>query len=367
MINQDHTYKIALVGDCLANGGAEKVHALLSVYFQEQGMKVHNCIFVDWVSYDYSGSLFNLGIINPDANFIKRKITRFFAFKKFIKENNVDVVIDFRMRTSFLQEFLLSTFCYSKNTYYTVHSGILEYYFPKYFWLSKLIYQNKNIVAVSRAIQKAIIEIGISKQVDQIYNPIDLRAISQLQTEYLVSEENYILAVGRMNDDVKQFDKLIRAYATSLLPAKKIKLVLLGEGINRTKYESIANELGVRDLVVFEGFVKNPFPYYHKALFTVLSSKNEGFPNVILESFAVGTPVVSFDCFSGPNEIVVDKQNGLLLTNQNFDKFTEAMNLFVNDNHLYNHCKQNTKESLTIFEIENIGKQWLELFKNKVS
>jgi N-acetylgalactosamine-N,N'-diacetylbacillosaminyl-diphospho-undecaprenol 4-alpha-N-acetylgalactosaminyltransferase len=86
-----------------------------------------------------------------------------------------------------------------------------------------------------------------------------------------------------------------------------------------------------------------------------------------LESFAVGTPVVSFDCFSGPNEIVVDKQNGLLVTNQNFDKFTDAMNLFVNDNHLYNHCKQNTKESLTIFEIEIIGKQWLELFKNKVS
>ena len=367
MINQDHTYKIALVGDCLANGGAEKVHALLSVYFQEQGMKVHNCIFVDWVSYDYLGSLFNLGIINPDANFIKRKITRFFAFKKFIKENNVDVVIDFRMRTSFLQEFLLSTFCYSKNTYFTVHSGILEYYFPKNSWLSKLIYQNKNIVAVSIAIQKAIIEKGISKQVDQIYNPIDLKAISQLQTEYLVSEENYILAVGRMNDDVKQFDKLIRAYATSLLPAKKIKLVLLGDGTNRLKNKNIAIELGLIDLVVFKGFVENPFPYYHKALFTVLSSKNEGFPNVILESFAVGTPVVSFDCFSGPNEIIVDKQNGLLVPNQNFDKFTEAMNLFVNDNHLYNHCKQNTKESLTIFEIEIIGKQWLELFKNKVS
>jgi hypothetical protein len=48
------------------------------------------------------------------------------------------------MRTSFLQEFLLSIFCYSKNTYYTVHSGILEYYFPKNSWLSKLIYQNKN-------------------------------------------------------------------------------------------------------------------------------------------------------------------------------------------------------------------------------
>jgi N-acetylgalactosamine-N,N'-diacetylbacillosaminyl-diphospho-undecaprenol 4-alpha-N-acetylgalactosaminyltransferase len=367
MINQNHTYKIALVGDCLANGGAEKVHTLLSVYFQEQGMEVHNCIFVDWVSYDYLGSLFNLGIINPDANFIKRKITRFFAFKKFIKENNFDVVIDFRMRTSFLQEFLLSIFCYSKNTYYTVHSGILEYYFPKNSWLSKLIYQNKNIVAVSRAIQKIIIEKGILKQVDQIYNPIDLKAISQLQTEYLGTEENYILAVGRMNEGVKQFDLLIQAYSKSELPAKKIKLVFLGEGTNRSKYESIATELGVKDLVVFKGFVENPFPYYQKALFTVLSSKNEGFPNVILESFAVATPVISFDCFSGPNEIIIDHHNGLLVANQDFDKLTDAMNLIVSDIQLYEFCKQNAKESLTLFDIQIIGKQWLELFKNKVS
>jgi N-acetylgalactosamine-N,N'-diacetylbacillosaminyl-diphospho-undecaprenol 4-alpha-N-acetylgalactosaminyltransferase len=366
MINQNHTYKIALIGDCLANGGAEKVHALLSVYFQKQGLEVHNCIFVDWISYDYSGSLFNLGIINTDANFIKRKITRFFAFKKFIKENDFDAIIDFRMRTGVVQELLISKFCYSRNTFYTVHSGILDYYFPKPSWISKLIYNNKKIIAVSKVIQKAISN-KLSYQVNQLYNPIDLEAILQMQNKYEVLEENYILAAGRMNEDVKQFDELIIAYSKTILPAKKIKLILLGDGTNRSKYESLAAELDLKDLVIFKGFIENPFPYYQKALFTVLSSKNEGFPNVILESFAIGTPVISFDCFSGPNEIIKDKYNGLLVANQDFDKLTEAMNLFVENHQLYKHCKQNTVNSISQFDIKIIGKRWMDLVKNKVS
>jgi len=366
MINQNQTYKIALVGDCLANGGAEKVHALLSVYFQKQGMEVHNCIFVDWISYTYSGSLFNLGIINPDSNFIKRKITRFFAFKKFITENNFDAIIDFRTRTSAIQELLISKICYTKNTFYTVHSGQLDYYFPKPTWISKLIYKNKNIVAVSKVIQDAIAK-KMSHQVYHLYNPIDLEAISQLRNKYEVLEENYIVAVGRMNEEVKQFDKLINAYAKSILPAKKIKLIFLGDGTNRAKYEKLATELELNDLVVFKGFIENPFPYYQKALFTVLSSKNEGFPNVILESFAVGTPVISFDCFSGPNEIIVNNQNGLLVKNQDFVAFTEAMNILVQYPELYKSCKQNTTHSISQFDCKIIGEQWMDLLKNRVS
>ena len=132
MIEQNKPLKIVLIGDSLAGGGAEKVHALLSVYFQNSGLEVCNCIFVNRIFYEYSGALMNLGKVNPDSNFIKRKITRFFKFKHYIKENNFDVIIDFRMRTGFIQELLISKFIYSKNTIYTVRSGILEFYFVTY-------------------------------------------------------------------------------------------------------------------------------------------------------------------------------------------------------------------------------------------
>lgn len=362
MINPDRKYKIALIGDCLANGGAEKVHALLSVYFQKQGLEVHNCVFVDWVQYEYSGSLLNLGKINANSNALQRKFTRFFEFRKFITTHNFDAIIDFRIRTNFLQEWLISKYCYSKNAYYTVHSGILDYYFPK---ASGLIYKNKKVVAVSKAIQIAIVAKGLAKNAFQIYNPIDLQSITTLKDDYVVSEGTYILAVGRMNEDVKQFGQLIKSYSKSVLPKEKVKLLFLGEGQNQSKYEALAEALGLKDLVEFKGFFENPFPYYKNALFTVLSSKNEGFPNVILESFAVGTPVVSFDCFSGPNEIIVDRQNGLLVSDQQFDKLTKAMNLFFENSELREHCRQNTKTSIQSFDLETIGQQWLELVKIK--
>ena len=367
MINRNQTYKIALIGDCLAGGGAEKVHALLSVYFQKAGLEVHNCIFVDWISYDYSGSLLNLGIINPESNFVKRKISRFLELKTFIKENDFDAVIDFRMRTNFGLEFLLSKFVYPKNTFYTVHSGILEFYFPKSSVLSNLIYKNRKIVAVSKAIKNLILDKKLARNVSHLYNPIDLNAIATLKNKEAIEEANFILAVGRMNDEVKQFDKLILAYSKSGLPGKNIKLLLVGEGKNLTKYNELAKELGVHDLVIFKGAVENPFPYYKQALFTVLSSKNEGFPNVILESLAVGTPVISYDCFSGPNEIIKNNQNGILVENQNEEKLIRALNLFSEIDMLYAHCKQNAAESVAAFDIEIIGKQWLELLKNDVS
>jgi glycosyltransferase involved in cell wall biosynthesis len=361
MINPSRKYKIALIGDSLTNGGAERVHSLLSVYFQNAGMEVYNCIFCDLVSYEYSGSLLNLGKVKPHSFFITRKIKRFFVFKKFIKDNDFDFVIDFRQRTVFILELMISKTVYPKNTYYTVHSGVLDFYFPKLTFLSDLIYKNRNIVAVSKAVKE---EIQIKKTVaklDFIYNPIDLQSTLDLKNQFNVEVEKYILAVGRMNDGIKQFDKLILAYSKSILPERNIKLVVLGEGQKKETYIQLAKKLGLESLVEFKGYVTNPFPYYKNARYLVLASKNEGFCNVLVESLSAETPVVSFDCFAGPNEIIVNNVNGILVENQNMQKLTEAMNLFVENKELYNFCKKNATKNIERFSIEAIGKQWLEL------
>ncbi len=166
------------------------------------------------------------------------------------------------------------------------------------------------------------------------------------------------------NNDIKQFDRLIIAYSKSHLPQKSIDLVIIGEGKNKEKYIELAKNHGVESRVKFLGHKENPFPYYKNAIFTVLSSRNEGFPNVLIESLATETPVVSFDCFSGPNEIIQNGENGILVANQDFEKLTQAMDTFYEDNKLYEYCKNNAKSSIMHLKRETIGQLWLNLFKS---
>ncbi|OUL63527.1 glycosyltransferase [Flavobacterium sp. AJR] len=362
MINNNNNLKIAIVGDSLSGGGAERVHAILSVYFKERGLNVHNCVFVDWVTYKYSGSLENIGKIAPDSFFVYRKIRRFFVFKNFIKKNNFDCVIDFRMRTNFLLEFLISKFVYPANTFYRVGSGILSFYMPDSVFLSNLIYKNRHVITVSEAIKKEILIKNFANDVNHVYNPIDFETIEILKDEFDFGISNYIIAAGRMSDDIKQFDKLIISYSNSILPRNNVKLIVIGEGRNIEEYKKLTKCLGVEKFVEFIGFVNNPFPYYKKALFLVLCSLKEGFPNVINEALACETPVVAFDCFSGPSEIIRDRVNGLLIEDQNFDKLTEGINEMLINKELYLHCKQNTKSSVIRFSVNRIGEQWLQFF-----
>ena len=362
MSDQNKKYKIGLIGDSLSKGGAEKVHALLSIYFDNQGFDVYNCILIDAVAYEFSGSVLNLGKIKPHSSSFVRKYNRFFALQNFINSINFDCVIDFRMRPSFVLEFILSRIIYPKNTVFYVLSGRLDFYFPSNTFLSRLIYKNIKIATVSQAIEDKIIEIQLANIVKNLFQPFDFEVIKILENRFEILEK-YILAVGNMDSDIKQIDKLILAYSKSELPKQDIKLIVLGEGKLKIKYQKLVNKLNLQNLVLFKGILQNPFPYYKNAIFTVLTSKNEGLSNAIIESLACETPVVSFDCFSGPREIITNNYNGILVENQNFDKFIASINLMYLDKELYQNCKKNSLKSVQKFSIETIGNHWLNFIK----
>jgi glycosyltransferase involved in cell wall biosynthesis len=363
MIKQNKKYKIALVGYRLSDGGLEKVMSSLSIYFGKKNIEVHNILFVDSISYPYSGKLVNIGKMKLENKGILGKLKLFLFFKKYIIHNSFDYVIDFRYRTKPIQELILSKWVYNFNTIYTVHSSRLESYLPSSRLLTKLICNRKYaLVCVSQEINNLISAKFNLKNVVTINNPIDIEDIKDKSLEYVDLDFSYIIAAGRFDSsNVKQFDKLIVAYSNSNLPQKGILLVLLGDGELNEFYKETAIRCGVADMIHFLGFKSNPYKYFKNALFLILCSKYEGFGMTLIESLACETPVISFDCVSGPNEIMIDKKNGLLVENQNFDKLIDAMNLFVEDSILYKHCKSNSLESIEHFSIEKIGRQWQDL------
>lgn len=356
-------YKIALVGFSLSKGGGEKVMANLSIFLEKKGIEVHIITVLDGVVFPYSGKHFNMGLLKNESNNFANKLKRLIHLRRYLKANNFDFIIDFRPRTKVIQEFVISRFIYKTKTILTIHSFLIDYYMPKSVWLTQLIYKkNYATIAIVPEI-KELVEYKYNLQnITSIYNSVNLDEINKKGNINIQTDYDYIIAIGQYADNIKQFDKLILSYADSILHQKDIHLVIIGSG-NKDVLTKVIRDNNIQNFVHLLGFKNNPFKYLRKAKFLVLSSKNEGFPNVLLESLASNTPVISFDCSCGPSIIIEHKKNGLLVENQNLEKLTEAMNLFVEDEKLYNYCKENAFDSIQQFSLDNIGKQWLDLMK----
>lgn len=120
-----------------------------------------------------------------------------------------------------------------------------------------------------------------------------------------------ILGAGRLARQ-KDFPTLVRALVR-VRAETPCRLIILGEGRDREKIEQLVRELDLSDHVSLPGYTANPYAYMARASLFVLSSRWEGSPNVLTEALAVGTPVVSTDCPSGPREILRSGRVGPLV------------------------------------------------------
>ena len=154
------------------------------------------------------------------------------------------------------------------------------------------------------------------KSITVIYNPVvgDAKSVATAPlapTGWWTGSHHKVLAVGTLKT-IKDYATLLQAFAR-LRQQVDARLLILGEGECRPALEAQARRLGIEASVFMPGFVKDISPYYQHADLHVLSSTGEGLPTVIIEALAVGTPVVSTDCPSGPREILCDGQFGRLV------------------------------------------------------
>ena len=154
----------------------------------------------------------------------------------------------------------------------------------------------------------------VKQKTNVIYNPIrgQIEEYSKTIDFETLQKEDYILCIGRLEEQ-KAFHYAIEAFAGISKSFPDIRLKIVGQGSLESSLKELAKKLDVQDKVDFEGFHKNTIPFYLNAKLVLLTSLYEGFPNVLIESIALGTPVVAFDCQSGPSEIIEDNINGILV------------------------------------------------------
>ena len=356
--------KIAIITSSLGGGGAQKSSANLSFVLSKLDYDVHIISILNQIDYEYQGKLLNLGKLKDQNDSIFGKIKRFRLFYNYLKSENFDYIIDSRARPTFFKQLLINKILYAhQKVIYVVHSYRLKNYIPKSRFLAKVLYKNAfQLVAVSQEIKKLIqLKYGFN-QVSTIYNCLSKSELVANQDTPKLPQK-FILFFGRIDDQVKNISLLIDAYNQSKLAVNNTKLVILGEGPDTTYLKQKTVDLQLQHQIVFLPYCADPSSIIKRALFSVLSSRYEGFGMVLIESLSFGIPVVSVDCKSGPSEVINHKENGLLVDNHNPIALADAFNEFIENKKLYNHCKEQAKQSVEKFSDDIISKSWLNLLK----
>ena len=238
-----------------------------------------------------------------------------------------------------------------------IHSKLVQWLYP---YLSL-------IICVSTGVADGICELlpCITGRTKVIYNPLYTEEIIRQSNEPLDYNfpNNVILAVGRLRWE-KGFDLLIRAHEKLIKADVKHTLIILGEGKERVAIEKLIYELHMEDTIILPGFQQNPYKWLKAANAFVLSSRCEGLSMVLLEAMILGTPVISFNCPSGPAEILENGRYGLLVPRDDIDALAAAMKNILKQRDVASKLSRLGKERAQQFSTNNIISKFEEAFIN---
>tara|TARA_B100001059_G_C17836435_1_gene588500 strand:+ start:3917 stop:4999 length:1083 start_codon:yes stop_codon:yes gene_type:complete len=200
------------------------------------------------------------------------------------------------------------------------------------------------------------------KRTTVIFNPV-----RNIKTQLCTNKkEPFILAVGSLKPE-KGFDLLIKAFALAVTNNKTLnwKLIIVGEGSERSNLEKLIVDLRLESKVALPGASKNVDDYYSTASIFALSSKYEGMPNVLVEALSCGLPCISFDCDYGPSEVLAN-ESGVLIENGNVYAFSSKLEELMAEPQIRRLLSQRAKKRAKAFHLTSITHQWIHLINEIV-
>ncbi|MEM9941478.1 MAG: glycosyltransferase, partial [Planctomycetota bacterium] len=239
----------------------------------------------------------------------------------------------------------------------------------KHAWLYRLLYRvlyrRADIIICQTNVMRddLINHFGVpSEKAITIYNPVDVDRVREKfrSSESPFSSATNIVACGKL-DHQKGFDILLDAFSKVKKQSGDVVLTIVGEGDNRIALEDQIDSLNLRDSVVMPGFKTNPYAYIGNADLFVLSSRWEGLPNVVLEAFALGIPVIAFDCEGGMKEIIIPAVNGILVPKESAEQLADAIIGQLKSPQTFDY-----DESLNKFSLKSVVQQYADTIQSLV-
>jgi glycosyltransferase involved in cell wall biosynthesis len=362
---------VAIFLPSLRGGGAEKAAVNLSKGFSAKGLKV------DLVLAKSEGPFLkqvpeSVRIVNLKSS---RILTSFFPMISYLRSRKPEILISSMNHANVVAVLASKMSRANPRTYSVVHnqnlsllkpgSNILPFKLVADALMNIAYRKAFGVVAVSKGVASAFA--GATRiPLDRIHvipNPIDtddiaVRNLSAPNHPWFKKMRHIpvVIGVGRL-EKVKDFPTLMRAFSKIIKKGCRARLVIAGEGSERSDLESLAESLGLGPYVSLPGFVQNPFAYMKRASVLVVSSLSESFGNVLVEAMACGTPVISTDCDYGPRETLDGGRYGPLVPVGDVNSLSDAIQKIL--------CERPDRRALmqraAEYSVENVTERFLEV------
>ncbi|EMN5658631.1 glycosyltransferase family 4 protein [Providencia rettgeri] len=354
---------VFLIADISCVGGIERVNSLLSNGFINTDYDVEIISLYktnENINY-YLNKNITVSYINNDSytgrpGSVLRLIKHLLSFRKLNKKLN-NTTRNYTIVNSFPMAILAFPAClFSKSRFIVIEHVHAFYYKKPLRTLRSLIYKSYDaIVALTE--QDKLFYNKKHPNVYKIENPLSFD--TEIKADI---DSKKIIAVGRLEKQ-KGFDLLINAYSQI---DKKIRsgwtLNIYGQGGEKEHLQSLIEHYNLGNEVFLHGIVSNISEIYNKHSIFTFSSRFEGFGMVLVEAMNSGLSCISFDCPTGPKDILLNGEVGILIENGNVNKFGLALkNLMMNDELRLNYSKKSIVRS-NDFKLDAIIKKWKELF-----
>lgn len=355
--------KIGFLINDLNAGGAERATTSLANYFVNHGVETTIITFKDSESFyplekNIRHCKVNFEEIEHSVS-LKRLIgtvKRMFRVRAYIKSLDLDILIGMSFYMTWYAVF--ATFFTKTKAIGTERNNPYKYKSTRFNTiLRKFFYRICNGYIFQTKKASEFFTDSLRKSDIIIPNAIFNKAIYEMTPP--TKREKIITAVGRLTEQ-KRFDLLIEAFKIIADKIPDYNLIIFGEGELRNQLENQINELGLNKRISLPGTSTEAIKTVNRSSVFVLSSDLEGMPNALMEALAMGVPCISTRCDMGPEDLIENNVNGILVEVGNAKEISAAILKIIENPDFSATLSSQARELVETHSIEEISNKWLK-------